>query len=118
MNQFLILSVAALLAASASACGKKCSNEPLTTVPSPSGKNTAVVFRRICEGTGPNTQVSVLASYSKLPNIPGNALILGGDVPVTVRWTSDSALTVSGMGTAKVHKQQPSVSDVSITYTN
>lgn len=116
MNKFLILSVAVLLGASTSACGKRCSNDPVTTVPSPSGKNKAVVFHRICEGTVPNTQVSVLASYSDLSNIPGNALILDGDVPVQARWTSDTSLTISGLGTAQVHKRQPSVTDVSISY--
>ena len=116
MNKFLILSVAALLGASTSACGNRCSNDPVTTVPSPTGKNKAVVFHRICEGTVPNTQVSVLTSYSELSNIPGNALILDGDVPVRVRWTSDTSLSISGLGAAKVHKRQPSVTDVSITY--
>ena len=116
MNKFLILSVAVLLGAGTSACGKRCSNEPVTTVPSPSGKNKAVVFHRLCEGTVPNTQVSVLASYSELSNIPGNALILDGNVPLQARWTSDTALTISGLGTAQVHKRQASVTDVSITY--
>lgn len=116
MNKFLILSVALLLGASTSGCGKRCSNEPVTTVPSPSGKNKAVVFHRICKGAAPNTQVSVLASYSELSNIPGNALILGGEAPLQVRWTSDSSLTISGLGTAQVHKRQPSVAEVSITY--
>ena len=105
-----------MLGASTSAGGKRCSNEAVTTVPSPSGKNKAVVFHRICEGTAANTQVSVLAYYSEMSNMPGNALSLDGDAAVQVRWTSDSSLTISGLGAAKVHKRQPSVTNISITY--
>ena len=106
-----------LVGASASGCGDICSNEPAAVIPSPSGKSKAVIFHRNCGATtGPNTQVAVIPSYATLPNIPGNALILAGDVSLEVRWVSDSSLSISGLGTAQVSKQQESVAGVSIAY--
>lgn len=94
-----------------------CSNEPIAEIASPSGKSKAIVFHRNCGATtGANTQVAVLPSYSSLPNIPGNTLIVDGDMPLKVRWNSESSLSISGMGTARVSKRQESVADVTIAY--
>ena len=116
MNKFLVLLVV-LVAAGATGCGEICSNEPVAVVPSPSGKSKAVVFHRKCgEGTGSNTQVAVLPTYSELPNIPGNALVLDSDVPLEISWISDSSLSISGLGAARASKQQPEVAGVSVAY--
>ena len=117
MNHFLALPVALLIGLGASACGEVCSNKPVAVIPSPSGKDKAVVFHRRCGATtSRNTQVAVIPTYATLPNIPGNALVLGGDVAVEVRWVSESSLSISGLGAAHVFKQQPSVAEVSIAY--
>jgi hypothetical protein len=117
MKTFLPLLVALVIGVGVSGCGKICSNEPVTVVPSPSGKTKAVVFHRKCGvTTDPNTQVSVIPAYAQLSNIPGNALILDGDVSLVVRWESDSALSISRLGKAQVFKQQKSVAGVSIAY--
>lgn len=117
MKNFIALLTALLIGVGVSGCGDVCSNEPVTVLPSPSGKTKAVVFHRKCGATTElNTQVSVIPAYSQLSNIPGNALILEGDVSVVVRWDSDAALTISGLGKAQVYKQQDSVAGVSIAY--
>lgn len=117
MKSFLALVAALLIGISVPGCGEMCSNEPVATIPSPSGKTKAVVFHRNCGATtDPNTQVAVIPAYGDLANIPGNALILGGDVPLEVRWVSDSWLSISGLGTARVFKQQESVANVTIAF--
>ena len=117
MKNLPALMAVLLAGVSASGCGARCSNEPLAVVPSPSGKSEAVVFHRNCgTATGANTQVAVIPTYSDLPNIPGNALGLDADVPLEVRWLSDSQLSVSGLGSVRASRQQESVAGVSITY--
>lgn len=111
-SPFLVVLIVAV-----SGCGEQCRNEPVTIVPSPSGAARAVVFHRNCGPTTEfNTQLAVLPRSAGQPNIPGNALILGGDVPLKVRWDSETALTVSGLGTARVFKQNQAAADVAITY--
>jgi len=119
MKNLLALLAALLVGISASGCGEICSNRTVAVFPSPSGKDKAVVFHRRCGATtGANTQVAVLPSYSELPNIPGNALVLDTDAPLEVKWISDSSLSVSGLGTARASKQQETtVNGVSIAYT-
>jgi len=117
MKYLLVLLVVVLVGVSAAGCGEICSNEPVTVTPSPNGKAKAVVFHRNCGATtAPNTQVSVLPAYSELPNIPGNALVLDADAPIEIKWISDSSLSVSGLGTARVSNQQKAANGVSIAY--
>ncbi|HEY5850459.1 MAG TPA: hypothetical protein VIT62_06805 [Lysobacter sp.] len=105
------------LVASTPGCGDKCRNQTVSVVPSPSGKARAIVFHRKCgPTTEANTQVAVLPHSAGHANIPGNALIVGGDVPLQVRWDSDASLTISGLGEAPVFKQKDSAADVSIAY--
>lgn len=117
MKTNLALLAVLLLGASASGCSDICSNSPVADIPSPSGKTKAVVFHRNCgANTGANTQVAVIPAYSTLPNIPGNALILDGDVPLEVRWNSETSLSVRGLSAVRVSKQRESVAGVSIAY--
>ena len=117
MRKSLALLAVLLAALSAAGCGGICRNVPVAVTPSPDGKTKAVVFHRECGAdTGANTQLSVLPAYSKLPNIPGNALVLDAAATLQVKWTSDASLTVSGLGTARASKQQKAVNEVSIDY--
>lgn len=117
MKPVTALWIALALVAATPGCGDICTNAAVATIPSPSGKNKAVVFHRTCGAeTQVNTQVAVIPSYSSLSNIPGNALILTGDVPLDVRWTSDTSVSISGMGTAHVSKQMESVAGITIEY--
>ena len=117
MKKFFALLAGLLIGVGASGCGEICSNEPVTVIPSPSGKDKAVVFHRKCgPTTEPNTQVSAIPAYAELSNIPGNALILDGDASLVVRWDSDSSLSISRLGTSRVSRQEESVAGVSIAY--
>jgi len=111
----LIICVVAF--AGTSGCDIGCANEVIASTLSPSQATKAVVFNRNCGATtGFNTQVSVFAASTALPSEAGNVLIVEGSVPVNVSWVSESALTISGLGTARIFKQQPSVFGVAITY--
>ena len=99
-------------------CGA-CGNEISQTVVSPSRTLKAVVFNRNCGATtGFNTQVSIISATGTLPDSGGNTLVLDGSVPLQVQWRSDSALHLTGLGSAKVFKQGTSVGAVSVTYGN
>ena len=117
MKKLLALPVALLIGFSTAGCGEICKNESISVIPSPDGKTKAVVFHRNCGATtAANTQVSVLPAYSELPNIQGNALVLDADAPIEVKWVSDSMLSISGLGAARVSHQLEEANGVSIAY--
>lgn len=94
-----------------------CVNEPLQTIVSPSGAFKAVVFSRDCGATtGFNTQVSVLGANETLPDEGGNIFISNKPLPIAVRWSSDSALQISGVGNVSPIKQNPHISTVTVTF--
>lgn len=104
------------LALACSACGDRCVNREIASHPSPSGAKTAVVFSRECGTTEKNVQVAVIPASADLANVPGNAFIVSGQPTLTVRWQSNETLSISGYGTAKVHKQESSVADTAIYF--
>jgi len=107
-----------LSATAFSGCSTQCSNDVVASVLSPSGNNKAVVFSRNCGATtGFNTQVSVVGA-TLAPDVGGNVLILDGAIPLTLRWLSESQLSVVGVGSTKVFKQEQSVAGVSVIYGN
>jgi hypothetical protein len=53
-----------------------------------------------------------------LPDDGGNSVIFGGSVPLMVQRRSDSALHLTGLGSAKVFEQGNSVAGVSNSYCN
>lgn len=103
-------------AAALAGCGERCVNREIQTVASPSGKKAAVVFSRECSGAEPNVQVTVTRAGATPANVPGNALIITGQPPLTVRWLSNETLSISGYGTATVHKQETHVADTTVYY--
>jgi hypothetical protein len=77
----------------------------------------AVVFHRECGATvGANTQVSVIPLASALPNEPGNIAIVDGKLAVHVKWTSEGALQVHGLGSGRVFKREERVDGIAIRY--
>ena len=105
-----------LLSALVAGCDM-CGNEVLQSITSPSGELKVEVFSRDCGATtGFSTQVSIISADDRLPNEGGNILVLDGTVPIKVQWRSDSTLTVDGLGTSQVFKQESSLAGVSIIY--
>lgn len=112
-----VVLAATVLVLACTGCGQRCMNREIGSHPSPSGKKTALVFSRECgPGSEANVQVSVIRATANMPNVPGNAFIVGGKPDLTVQWQSNETLTVSGFGTAKVFKQETVVGDTTIYY--
>jgi hypothetical protein len=110
------LLVALLLLATITGCGFGCDDEVTSTLSSPSHTISAFVFNRNCGATtGFNTQVSLVREGAALSGA-GNTLILDGTVPLKLRWVSGSRLEITGLGSAKVFKQEQSVAGVSVAY--
>ena len=119
MRHVFLLAIVAASLGGVSGCRATCENEQLANIASPSGTSRAVVFSRNCgTTTGFNTQVFVLPMATKPPNGGGNVLVVDGAVPLLVRWESESSLSVSGFGSAKVFKQELKVGNVAVSYAN
>jgi hypothetical protein len=111
MKRILQLLVAIATLAAVAGCDFGCGDEVVSTTSSPSHAISAVVFNRNCGATtGFNTQVSIV------PSGAGNTLILDGTVPLKFLWVSESKLLITGLGSAKVFKQERSVAGVSVVY--
>jgi|GEM_PF-4022479 len=89
------------------------------TVGSPSGQYRAIIFSRDCgTGTSLNTHISILAANEPLADENGNTFIaLHESVPVTLRWTDETALQVSGADVKSPEKRNSHTFAIDITYT-
>lgn len=97
-------------------CNLDCGDEVVSIASSPSHAVSAVVFNRNCGATTDfNTQVSLVRAGTALSGA-GNTLILDGTVLLKFLWVSESKLQITGLGSAKVFKQENSVAGVSVTY--
>jgi hypothetical protein len=94
-----------------------CENEISQTVPSPSGREKAVVFHRGCGATvGVNTQISVIPASDRLGDKSGNVAIVDGSPTPTVQWESESSLRIGGLGSGRLYKAENQVGHVFIAY--
>jgi hypothetical protein len=116
MKQTLRLLAVFAVSLAMTGCDVGCSNDVVSSISSPSGDANVVVFNRGCGATtGFNTQVSIVHAGAA-PVGSGNTLILNGTVLLKVQWLSESKLSISGLGSAQVFKQEQSVAGVSIAY--
>ncbi|MEO5622054.1 MAG: hypothetical protein ABIO74_03365 [Dokdonella sp.] len=116
MKQALQLLVAIAMLAAVTGCDFGCGDEVVSRTSSLSQAVSAVVFNRNCGATtGFNTQVSIVRAGTA-PSGAGNTLILDGTVPLKFLWVSDSKLQITGLGSAKVFKQEQLVAGVSVAY--
>ena len=117
MKAFAIVLTAFAMSIGLSGCDAGCVNEPTFAQASPSGVYRAVVFNRNCGATtGFNTQVSIIKSSDVSLNAGGNALILDGTIPLSIRWSSDARVSITGASGAKIFKQERSVAGVEVAY--
>jgi hypothetical protein len=94
-----------------------CENDVTQSVLAPSGRLKAVVFNRECGATvGFNTQVSILEAGRELPDEGGNVLITADKVELSLQWTSDTALDVSGPLAARVFRKESELAGVRVSY--
>ena len=116
MKQSLRLLATLAIFLAISGCDGGCSNDVVSTMSSPYGTTDVVVFNRGCGATTDfNTQVSIVHPGAA-PSGAGNTLILSGKVPLKIQWLAKSKLSISGLGSAKIFKQEQSVAGVSIAY--
>ena len=116
MKRTLRLLAAIAMFAAVAGCDVGCGNEIVSSFSSPSHAISAVVFNRNCGATtGFNTQVSIVHGGAA-PSGAGNTLILDGTIPLKLHWVSESELQITGLGSAKVFKQEQSVTGVSVAY--
>lgn len=116
MKQILQILVVIAMLVAVTGCDFGCDDEVVSSTSSPSRAISAVVFNRNCGATtGFNTQVSLLRAGTA-PSGPGNTLILDGSVPLKFLWISESNLKITGLGSAKIFKQEQTVADVSVAY--
>jgi hypothetical protein len=115
MGKFAAVAVTFMLALSGCEA-PPCKNEISARVPSPSGRLEAIIFSRGCGATTDfNTQLSVLPKGG-VPAGTGNALILGGSVPLTLAWRGETALVVKGLAGSEVFKQEGRAHGASVSY--
>jgi butyrate kinase len=113
LTSVAVISLSALL----SACDQGCENEVARSIASPSGKLKVVVFHRGCGATtGFNTQASILKATDSLPNDGGNIFAVEGKVPMQIQWISEEKVSILGLGSARVFKQEHSASGIAVAY--
>ena len=100
-------------------CGEAvlCENTSPVEIPSPDGQRGAWVFIRRCgPTTASSVQVTILPAGSTAPNEAGNVFAIEPVIAVSVKWPSDRELLISRAAGGTVSKQEPRVSDVTISY--
>lgn len=106
-----------LLAGTFTGCAlSDCVNTVSQELTSPDKTKKVVLFCRDAGATtGFNTQISILGAEEKLPNEPGNTLILDHGSAKVV-WKTDGGLLVTLDRSCRVFKREPQVRGVSIEY--
>ena len=120
-------SLVLLAVLSSVACADPCANAVVRDLVSPDGSRHAVLFTRDCGATtGFSTQISILSS-ARLPDGPGNVLVVDGDgrsspdwpgrgPAVEVRWTGPRSLEIRHDAAVNVYKKERRIDDVDVRY--
>jgi len=94
-----------------------CENVVSQSISSPSGEYKAVVFSRNCGATVEfNTQISVLRSSDILRDDAGKILVLGGSIPLKIKWLDNSKVSIEGLSNAKIFKKSDFEMGISVSY--
>jgi hypothetical protein len=96
-----------------------CKTTVLSTVPSPDGSRSLVIFRKECAATVPySTQASIAPAGIASPadKIPA-FFIISGTPAITANWAGNNAIEmIFSAATEKVFRKQDSVGDIRIAY--
>jgi hypothetical protein len=89
-----------------------------SSLPSPDGKQTIVIFGKECGATvGFNTQASIALAHGSFSPDKNPAFFVISDRPdVMVRWLGDHAVQVVVPKGAKVFRSEQSVGDIEVEY--
>ena len=99
----------------AAGCDSLCENEPVSSTVSPDGSKKAVTFLRGCGATsGDSTQLSIISSWRSIPSGSGNVLVIEERPLIQVSWASNSAITISKMGSGRIFKQILEMDETSV----
>ena len=94
-----------------------CGNDPIHAVTSTDGSKVAIAFIRDCGATtGFSTQVSIVKAPGRLPNEPGNVLIVDGKVPLSLEWVGDNKLVIYGSLGARESKRLLTFEEITVDY--
>lgn len=78
---------------------------------------SAELFSRNCGATtGFNTQLSIVKIRDLPSDEAGNVLIADGQLPITLRWLSETRLSVAGAGGSGTFKQESEANGVTVVY--
>jgi hypothetical protein len=96
-----------------------CKTTVLSTVPSPDGSRSVVIFRKQCAAAIPySTQASIAPAGLSSPadKIPA-FFIVSGTPAVTANWTGKNAIEmIFAAAGEKIFRKQDSVGDIKIAY--
>src|SRR5262245_54521765 len=100
-------------------CVDPCGNGIISDVPSPNGKQHAIVFERDCGATTDfSYQVSILNSGQQIKNRAGNTFVADRNhgatksMYVKVRWTGPQKLVISYPADARLFRHEERVDDI------
>jgi hypothetical protein len=96
-----------------------CSSTVFSTIPSPDGKKSIVIFRKKCNATVPySTQASIAPAGLASPEdkIPA-FFIISGTPAITAGWHGNNAVEMTVVAPAeKIFRKQQTVGDIEIAY--
>lgn len=95
-----------------------CTDSVLSKVDSPDGKLSAIVFRRQCGATAPDsTQANIQPAGSHQDARKYQPFVVVDGAPTLgVTWDSPVRLTVSGITSERVYRQESLVDNIQINY--
>jgi hypothetical protein len=94
-----------------------CGNDPIHASTSADGSYVAIAFIRNCGATtGFSTQVSILEAPGRLPNDPGNVLIVDGKLPLSSRWDGNRKLVIEGSLGARESRKLQTFKGIRVEY--
>lgn len=100
-----------------SGCRDQCDNELIRRSISPNGLLSAELFSRNCGATtGFNTQLLIVRIRDLPSDEAGDFLIADGQLPITLRWLSETRLSVAGAGGSGTFKQESEANGLTVVY--
>jgi hypothetical protein len=115
MSPKTIFPIAVLFFLNACVSFDPCGNSILNSIPSPSGKFNAVLFKRDCGATtGFSTHLSILQASEALDNQAGKIAVFDELPSIDIKWRDERHLVVRHPATASVFLFEKKFGDIQI----